>query len=68
MMEIMESGEAGFDFDRRHVKAVLLDMLIAGMDTSATAVEWALSEVIRHPTVTKKLQRELEEVVGLEQR
>ncbi|KAK4417269.1 cytochrome [Sesamum alatum] len=25
MMAIMESGEAGFDFDRRHVKAVLLD-------------------------------------------
>lgn len=24
MMAIMESGEAGFDFDRRHVKAVLL--------------------------------------------
>ncbi|KAL6576023.1 hypothetical protein OROHE_000494 [Orobanche hederae] len=25
MMGIMESGEAGFDFDRRHVKAVLLN-------------------------------------------
>ncbi|KAL0292784.1 UNVERIFIED_CONTAM: cytochrome [Sesamum angustifolium] len=43
------------------------DMLIAGMDTSAAAVEWALSEVIRHSAVTKKLQRELEEVVGLNQ-
>ncbi|KAK6150489.1 hypothetical protein DH2020_015421 [Rehmannia glutinosa] len=67
MMGIMESGEAGFDFDRRHVKAVLLDMLLAGMDTSAAAVEWALSEVIRHPTVTKKLQKELEQIVGMNQ-
>ena len=28
MMEIMESGEAGFDFDRRHVKAILLVIII----------------------------------------
>ncbi|KAH6760206.1 hypothetical protein C2S52_009350 [Perilla frutescens var. hirtella] len=64
MMSILHSGEAGFDFDRRHVKAVLLDMLLAGMDTSAAAVEWALSEVIRHPREMKKLQKELEEMVG----
>ncbi|KZV55437.1 hypothetical protein F511_40915 [Dorcoceras hygrometricum] len=67
MMEIMESGNAGFEFDRRHVKAVLLDMLLAGMDTSAAAIEWTLSEVIRHPRVMKELQKELQEVVGMDQ-
>ncbi|KAL6576024.1 hypothetical protein OROHE_000495 [Orobanche hederae] len=43
------------------------DMLLAGMDTSAAAVEWALSEVIRHPPVMKKLQKELQENVGMNQ-
>ncbi|KAK4489194.1 hypothetical protein RD792_004988 [Penstemon davidsonii] len=66
MMEILESGEAGFELDRQHIKAVLLDLFVAGMDTSATAVEWALSELIRHPTVMKKLQKELEDVVGMD--
>ncbi|XP_009767392.1 cytochrome P450 71AU50-like [Nicotiana tabacum] len=66
MMAIMQSGEAGFEFDRRHVKAILLDMLTASMDTSATSVEWILSELLRHPQVMKKLQKELEEVVGLD--
>ncbi|CAA0831866.1 Flavonoid 3-monooxygenase [Striga hermonthica] len=64
MLSIMESGEAGFEFDQRHMKAVLLDLLIAGMDTSSSAIEWTLSELIRHPQVTKKLQKELESVVG----
>ncbi|KAL1567988.1 cytochrome P450 71AU50-like [Salvia divinorum] len=55
MMEIMESGQAGFEFDRRHVKAVLLDMIIAGMDTSSTALEWAMSELMKNPaTVSSK--------------
>ncbi|KAK4411612.1 cytochrome [Sesamum angolense] len=67
MMEIMESGKGEFQFDRRHVKAVLLDLLIAGMDTSASTIEWTLSELIRHPQVMKKLQKELETVVGMDQ-
>ncbi|KAL1567983.1 cytochrome P450 71AU50-like [Salvia divinorum] len=67
MMAIMESGKAAFEFDRRHIKAMLLDLLITGTDTSATAIEWAMSELMKHPTVMKKLQQELELVVGLDQ-
>ncbi|XP_042042715.1 cytochrome P450 71AU50-like [Salvia splendens] len=67
MMEIMESDQAGFEFDRRHVKAVLLDMIVAGMDTASTSLEWAMSELMKHPAVTRKLQQELESVVGLDQ-
>ncbi|KAL3533107.1 hypothetical protein ACH5RR_006628 [Cinchona calisaya] len=66
MMGIIESGASEFEFDRRHVKAVLLDMLIGSMDTSVTAVEWAISELLRHPEATRKLQKELEEKIGLE--
>ncbi|KAL6554825.1 hypothetical protein OROGR_006083 [Orobanche gracilis] len=64
MMGVMESGEAGYEFDRQNVKAILLDMLIAGTDTSSTAVEWAMSELIRHPPIMKKLQGELASAVS----
>ncbi|XP_075483269.1 cytochrome P450 71AU50-like [Primulina tabacum] len=66
MLRIMESGEAEFEFDRRHFKAVLLDLFVAGMDTSATTVECAISELMRHPQVMKKLQQELESISGLD--
>ncbi|KAM7529231.1 hypothetical protein LguiB_032641 [Lonicera macranthoides] len=64
MLGIMESGEAGFEFDRNHIKATLLDMLAGAMDTTATAVEWTLAELIKHPTIMKKVQNELEKIVG----
>ncbi|KAL8047234.1 hypothetical protein ABFX02_08G226700 [Erythranthe guttata] len=67
MMAIMDSGEAGFDLDRRHVKAVLADMLIGGTDTTAVTTDWALAELIRHPQIMNKLQQELEQVVGMDQ-
>ncbi|KAF7850602.1 hypothetical protein BT93_L5206 [Corymbia citriodora subsp. variegata] len=35
------------------------------MDTSATAIEWAMAELIKHPSAMKKLQEELEKAVGL---
>ncbi|KAL0427546.1 UNVERIFIED_CONTAM: cytochrome [Sesamum latifolium] len=67
MMSIMQSGKTHeFQFDRRHVKAIMLDMLAGSMDTAASSVEWILSELLRNPTTMKKVQKELEEVVGLE--
>nr|XP_016440977.1 PREDICTED: cytochrome P450 CYP736A12-like [Nicotiana tabacum] len=50
----------------RKLKDLSKDMLIAAMDTSATSVEWILTELLRYPQAMKKLQRELEEVVGMD--
>ncbi|XP_051117969.1 cytochrome P450 71AU50-like [Andrographis paniculata] len=65
MLGVMESGKAVFPFDRRHVKAVALDLMIAGTDAPASAIEWGLTELIRHPQAMQKLQEELASVVGM---
>ncbi|XP_047960683.1 salviol synthase-like [Salvia hispanica] len=41
------------------VKALLVDMFVAGTDTSATTVEWAMSEMIRNPSKLNKAQEEV---------
>ncbi|XP_059624786.1 cytochrome P450 71AU50-like [Cornus florida] len=66
MLDFMQSEEAEFRIDRSHVKAIMLDMLAAAMDTSATSIEWVLSELLKHPRVMKKVQKELEDVVGVD--
>ncbi|KAG5572811.1 hypothetical protein H5410_062577 [Solanum commersonii] len=66
MMDIMQSGEAEFQFDRTHIKAILLDMLLAAMDTTSSSTDWILTELLRHPQVMKKHQKELQEVVGVQ--
>ncbi|XP_022851323.1 cytochrome P450 CYP736A12-like [Olea europaea var. sylvestris] len=66
MLSITQSRETEFQFDRRHVKAIMLDMLVASMDTTASTVEWILSELLKNPRVMGKVQKELELVVGLD--
>jgi len=51
--------------DRTNVKSIILDIINAAFDTSSTTVEWAMSELLRHPSDMKRLQHELEHVVGM---
>ncbi|GMN56700.1 hypothetical protein TIFTF001_025811 [Ficus carica] len=49
---------------RTNIKGILWDMIVAASDTSAVAIEWTISELLRNPKVMKNLQNELENVVG----
>ncbi|GMY11273.1 cytochrome P450 71AU50-like [Fagus crenata] len=66
MLGIMGSEESEYRIERPNIKAIILDMLAASMDTSATAIDWILTELIKHPRIMKKVQKELENMVGLE--
>ncbi|MQM19380.1 hypothetical protein Taro_052384 [Colocasia esculenta] len=58
-----ESDSVGFSLDRDSIKALILDMFSAGTDTTFTAIEWAMAELIRHPEAMKKVQDEVRGVV-----
>ncbi|KAK4376030.1 hypothetical protein RND71_006707 [Anisodus tanguticus] len=45
-----------------HIKGLLADIFIAGTDTSATTIEWAMAELILNPRVMKKVQQEVRQV------
>ena len=67
MVSLMKSQNSySYMIERANIKAVILELLIASIETSATAIEWILSELLRHPKVMKRLQKELENVIGME--
>lgn len=37
-------------------------MFVAGTDTTFTALEWTMTELLRHPQIMKKLQNEVREI------
>lgn len=49
--------------NRESIKAIILDVFGAGTDTSAVVLDWTMTELLRHPNVMEKLQREVREIV-----
>jgi ferulate-5-hydroxylase len=53
---------------RDNIKAIIMDVMFGGTETVASAIEWAMTELMRSPDDLKRVQQELEEVVGLDRR
>ncbi|XP_059641240.1 cytochrome P450 71A8-like [Cornus florida] len=49
--------------DRDCIKALILDTFSAGTDNTATVLEWAMTELLRHPIVMNKVQYEVGEIL-----
>ncbi|KAG5152917.1 hypothetical protein JHK84_029389 [Glycine max] len=41
-----------------------LDIFVAGTDTTASTLEWAMTELVRHPHVMSKAKQELEQITS----
>ncbi|MCO5601806.1 hypothetical protein L7F22_055931 [Adiantum nelumboides] len=61
---LLSAAESNVEISDFNIKAILCDIFGAGIETSASSTEWALSELLTHPFIMKRLQEELESVVG----
>ncbi|XVE61192.1 hypothetical protein DITRI_Ditri06bG0019800 [Diplodiscus trichospermus] len=64
LLETCNDPSAEVKLTRKDIKAFLLDIIMAGTETSEVAVKWAMAELINHPQVFKKLREEIHSVVG----
>ncbi|KAG5222240.1 cytochrome P450 family protein [Salix suchowensis] len=64
MLDAMEDKSSEVELTRENIKALVLDFITAATDTTATATEWALAELINNPKVLAKAQQEIDTVVG----
>ncbi|XAR57954.1 hypothetical protein NMG60_11026274 [Bertholletia excelsa] len=53
---------------RDNIKAIIMDVMFGGTETVASAIEWAMAELMKSPEDLKRVQQELAEVVGLSRR
>ncbi|GAB2291359.1 hypothetical protein Dimus_025617 [Dionaea muscipula] len=43
---------------------LLMDLFVAGTETTMTMLEWAMSELLHHPDKMEKAKQELKEIIG----
>ncbi|KAA3481483.1 cytochrome P450 71B34-like [Gossypium australe] len=56
--------EFPFDLTIDHIKAILMNVFIAGTDTAAATVIWVMSALMKNPEFLKKTQAEVRDLVG----
>ncbi|KAJ0950630.1 putative cytochrome P450 [Helianthus annuus] len=64
LLDLQTENTTNFILHRDVIKAAIMDVFAAGTDTTSTAIEWAISELIRDPRVMKTLQREVREIAN----
>ncbi|KAK7330562.1 hypothetical protein VNO77_24757 [Canavalia gladiata] len=64
LLQLQEDTTLNFHLTKNDIKALLTDMFVGGTDTTSSALEWAISELVRNPIVMKKVQEEVRTVVG----
>ncbi|CAN1334729.1 Geraniol 8-hydroxylase [Linum perenne] len=63
LLDIAEgNGEVSMDLNL--IKYLLLDLFVAGTDTSSVTLEWAMAELIRNPNTFARAKEELDQIIG----
>ncbi|KAL3329386.1 hypothetical protein AABB24_036466 [Solanum stoloniferum] len=64
LLQLKKEQSNPIDLTVDNIKAILMDIFVGGTDTSAAAVVWAMSALIKNPKVMKKVQEEIRKSIG----
>ncbi|GMJ05447.1 RED ELONGATED 1, SUPERROOT 2, ALTERED TRYPTOPHAN REGULATION 4, RUNT 1, cytochrome P450, family 83 [Hibiscus trionum] len=64
LLQISKDGDFPFDLTIDHIKAILMDVFIAGTETSAATVIWVMSYLMKNSKCLKRTQDEVRNLIG----
>ncbi|XP_059669713.1 desmethyl-deoxy-podophyllotoxin synthase-like [Cornus florida] len=63
LLKVQEEGNLEIPLTMTNIQSVILDMFSGGIETSATTLIWAMSELLKNPRVMEKAQAEVRHVL-----
>ncbi|CAK9311058.1 unnamed protein product [Citrullus colocynthis] len=67
LLKVRDGEDRSESITDNQLKALLMDIIIGGTDSTSTTIEWAITELIQQPNIMMKVMEELTKVVGLNQ-
>ncbi|KAM3357120.1 6,7,8-trihydroxycoumarin synthase [Capsicum galapagoense] len=64
LLQLKNEKSTPIDLTLEDIKALDMNMLVAGSDTSASAIIWAMTALMKNPRAMKKVQAEIRQAVG----
>lgn len=63
-----DAQQSSIDFTFDNIKAILMNIFIAGTETTAGTINWIMTCLIKNPRVMKKAQEEVRQLIGKKER
>lgn len=64
LIQLRGDDSAAVKIEWDHIKAILMDLFIAGTDTTAVSALWAMTAMMKKPSIMKRAQHEIRSLVG----
>ncbi|XP_071537608.1 LOW QUALITY PROTEIN: cytochrome P450 2J3-like [Panulirus ornatus] len=64
LQEMRKSGDKPTYFDMDQMTAVIMEMFVAGMETTSSTLTFGIYMMAKHPDAQKRVQQELDQVLG----
>ncbi|KAI7728374.1 hypothetical protein M8C21_005693 [Ambrosia artemisiifolia] len=64
LLKIKQDSNCSVELTYDHIKAVIMNILLGGTETSATTVVWAMTLLMNNPKSLKKVQHEVRNAIG----
>ncbi|XP_052306555.1 cytochrome P450 83B1 isoform X2 [Populus trichocarpa] len=64
LLQIYKDGSFKVQLTLDHIKAILMDIFLAGTDTSAVTMNWAMTFLMKNPKAMRKAQEEVRNLFG----
>ncbi|KAI3444656.1 hypothetical protein Pfo_001321 [Paulownia fortunei] len=65
LIDLNQKDEA--ELSRNDIRHLLLDLFVAGTDTTSGTVEWAMAELLRKPVKMSRVRGEITDIIGKNQ-
>ncbi|GAB4859134.1 hypothetical protein Ancab_040391 [Ancistrocladus abbreviatus] len=62
LVDVLLDVQSKYGLTTNDIKVVILDIFLGGTETTATIVEWAMSEMIKNPQMIEKAQEEVRRI------
>ncbi|KAL9229195.1 hypothetical protein vseg_004687 [Gypsophila vaccaria] len=59
LLHLRKDRSFPFDLSFNHIKALLMNIIVAGTDTSAAMILWAMTQLLKNPSTMIKVQEEI---------
>ncbi|KAK7368224.1 hypothetical protein VNO80_10248 [Phaseolus coccineus] len=65
LLELTKRDSESASMTMKEIKAILIDIVMGGTETTSTTMEWVVARLLQHPEAMKRVQEEMDTLIRI---